>query len=177
MAFQVSQRVRFAEHGRGRTRRSAPLDFRLAQSSGPKPGAKATFSLALVGGLAVLGGSIKEFPLVRAIAGGMPNVRVPRAALGIGGSISPTDLLPVGGDADMIAGIDIADDDARCALFTAGNAGGLSSSSLSVSSPSSSSVGSWILISSNAVSDVEGNKDAPLSQLRSVVAIEKERAT
>jgi hypothetical protein len=152
-----SVQSKYCRDDRSRTRKSSPLDLRFAQSKGPNPGARATFSRFVadkVGGFTVLGGSINVFPVERGIGNEKPGDLTASLASGCGTVISLAFRAMLGGTMAGIAlgaviGASAVVDD-RWALFKAGKEGGWSSlSSRSVSSPS--------LTSSTVVSAVRAN--------------------
>lgn len=117
-------------------RRSSPEDFNCAQSSGPNPGASATFLEGLGGFWVVASGDSKDEDATRVLDSSPLEVALARVGTG-GGGISALSLSTVGivGTAVLLAG---AGAEARCVLFSEGKAGG-TSSSVSVSDLSSSS--------------------------------------
>jgi len=110
-------------------RRSCPDDFKAAQSSGPYPGASATFLEGFLGRSVVANGASKDDDAIWGFACGTPGCRLARSGRG-GGGINVLSLRIVG----MLCGAEAA----RWALLSAGNAGGTSSSP-AVLEPSSSS--------------------------------------
>lgn len=140
------------------TRRSVPDFFKFAQSSGPCPGAKATFFEAFLGALVVLGGTAKE----EAPGGtrrdedatdgpdGTPGLRAARPGSGGGGMSSVSVRTRGMGELDKDVSLP-----ARWALFRLGKAGGISLDSSSdprtvAASSSSSSAGANSTISGGA---------------------------
>jgi len=115
--------------------RSRPDDFKLAQSNGPYPGASATFLEGFFGRSVVAIGESKDGDAAWGFARGVPGCRLAKPGRG-GGGINASSLSIVG-----ILGEPLGAEDegvARWALFSAGNAGGTSSSP-AVFDPSSSS--------------------------------------
>ena len=124
----------------------------MAQSNGPNPGASATFSRrfdAGTGALVVVGGNCS---ILDALGCGAPGTRRAEAGRG-GGGISwvSVKILGKGGTDEGGTGLSevVLVEDALCALFNAGKAGGISLSSspaspVSVLSSSSSGCGGEI---------------------------------
>jgi hypothetical protein len=110
------------------TRRSSPDSFRFAQSSAPCPGASATFLLFFVGfggAFVVEGGSASEEDGLE--ERDTPTDRLARLGSG-GGGISSVSVSILG---RVVVGMGVVGVDIRWALESAGNAGGVSSSSFS----------------------------------------------
>lgn len=74
-----------AEGARGRTLRSSPDDFRLAQSNGPYPGARATFFEGFLGRSVVAIGASKDDDAIWGFARGTPGCRLAKPGRGGGG--------------------------------------------------------------------------------------------
>ena len=87
------------------TRRSRPDDFRLAQSSGPYPGASATFLEGFLGRSVVANGASKDDDTICGFARGTPGCRVARSGRGGGGiSVLSSRIVGMFGDVDGAEG-------------------------------------------------------------------------
>ena len=83
------------ETNKGRTRRSCPDDFKLAQSNGPHPGASATFLEGFLGRSIVAIGTSKDEDAIWGFARGMPGCRLAKLGSG-GGGINASSFRIVG---------------------------------------------------------------------------------